>query len=103
MAKLSSLVKAVCGLSKPLKLADGTALPASTAGWKPIAVTQDRRLCAGVFAKAKRRRKPVFRVIVWRTYRDASGVEKASAVRYPDQVDPTLRLVSQLSERMPSQ
>ncbi|TWT60963.1 hypothetical protein [Rubinisphaera italica] len=103
MARISSLVKAVCGLSKPLKLADGTALPSSTAGWKPIAVTQDRRLCAGVFAKAKRRRKPIFRIIVWRTYRDATGNEKASTVLYPDQVDPTLRLVAQLNERMPSQ
>ena len=103
MAKLKSLMKAVCGLTKPLRLSDGTAIPVSVEGWKPVAVVQDRRLCAGVFAKGKRRRKPVYRVICWRTYRDRNGVEKASTVLFPDQVDPSLRLVSQLSERMPSQ
>ena len=103
MAKLSTLVLAVCGLSKPHELNDGTALPVSVSGWTPVAVTQDRRLCAGVFVRSKRRRKPVYRIVVWKTYRDKSGVEKASTMLYPDQVDPTLRLVAQLSERMPSQ
>lgn len=103
MAKLKSLMKAVCGLARPLKLADGTALPLSVEGWKTVAVVQDRRLCAGVFSKGKRRRKPVYRVVCWRTYRDRNGTEKASTILYGDQVDPSLRLVGQLSERMPSQ
>lgn len=103
MAKLSTLVLRVCGLSKPNMSKDGTALPVSVSGWKPVAITQDRRLCAGVFVRSKRRRKPVYRIVVWKTYRDKSGVEKASTILYPDQVDPSLRLVAQLSERMPSQ
>lgn len=103
MSKFSQLIKAVCGISSTFALGDGTPIPASLHGWQPVAVVQDRRLCAGVFLRSRQRGKGTYRVVVWRTYKDRSGKENASASLYRDQVDPALALVAMLEKRMPPQ
>jgi hypothetical protein len=103
MSKFTQLIKAVCGLSSKTSLADGTKIPSSVQGWVPVAVVQDRRLCAGVFSRSRKKNKPTYRVLVWRTFRDDKGHEQAVSTLYRDQVDPALSLVALLQSRMPPQ
>lgn len=101
MTKLRSLFRAVVGLSAPRTL-DSRPLPSSAIGLQPVAVVHDRRLSAGVFAVPRKKSKtPLYRLIVWRTYRDAKGKESATVNLFRDEVDPAFRLMQQAVERIP--
>ncbi len=100
MLKLKYLVKAVCGL-RTAKTLDGRPVPQSVNGWKSVAIVHDRRLSAGIFSKRRKRKSPdVYRIVVWRTYRDKkAGKERATTTLHADEIEPVLDLVAKLGDR----
>jgi len=106
MSKLPRLFKAVCGLDSALRF-DGRLCPSAVKGWMPVAISHDRRLSAGIFTtRRRRRRRPSssqrYRIVVWRTYRDRGGRERATTLLYRDEIDPALSLISKCGDRMPT-
>ena len=103
MSKLTSLIKAVCGLRTERRL-DGKLLPAAARDCKPLAVAHDRRLSAGIFAVRAKRSKdsPQYRLIAWRTYRTRTGKERATTLLYRDEIDPALALLAKCGDRLGS-
>ena len=102
MRKLSSLVRAVFGLSGPSTL-DGRPLPQSVRGWRAVVVVHDRRLSAGIFALRRRKSAGLYRIVAWRTYRGKTGNEQATSTLHRDELDPVSRLIQQCAERMPNE
>ncbi len=100
MPKLRTLVQAVCGLHTA-KTLDGRPIPRSVNDWKSVAVVHDRRLSAGIFSKRRKRKSPaVYRIVVWRTYRDKkAGKERATTTLHADEIEPVLDLVAKLGDR----
>ncbi len=98
--KLTSLAKAVFGLQRATTL-DGRPVPQSVNGWKSVAIVHDRRLSAGIFSKRRKRKSPaVYRIVVWRTYRDKkAGKERATTTLHADEIEPVLDLVAKLGDR----
>jgi len=105
MPRFSDLLSGVCGFEKKPAL-EGRACPRSLKGWKPVAVAHDRRLSAGVFMRkrpsSRAKNSALFRIVVWRTYRDPRGKERASTFLHRDEVDPALALLAKCDDRMPS-
>ncbi len=98
--KLTSLAKAVFGLQRATTL-DGRPVPQSVNGWKSVAIVHDRRLSAGIFSKRRKRKSPaVYRIVVWRTYRDKkANKERATTTLHADEIEPVLDLVAKLGDR----
>jgi len=71
-----------------------------------VALAHDRRLSAGVFQSRQRSRwrktPPLYHIVVWRTYRDRRGQERATTLLHRDEVDPALAILSKCDEPMPS-
>lgn len=98
--QISYLLKRVCGLDPTRKL-DGRLIPDSLRHYKPVVVMHDRRISAGIFSPARRRRKsvPKFRVVAWRTYQ-IRGVEKTSMTLHRDELETAVSLMNRCSERL---
>jgi hypothetical protein len=105
MPRFTDLLRGVCGFDKPPNL-EGRACPRSLKGWKAVALAHDRRLSAGVFMRkpplGRRKNAGLFRIVVWRTYRDPRGKERATTFLHRDEVDPALALLAKCDDRMPS-
>jgi hypothetical protein len=105
MPRFTDLLSGICGFDTQPAL-EGRACPRSLKGWKAVAVAHDRRLSAGVFVRKRRfsrgKNSGLFRIVVWRTYRDPRGKERASTFLHRDEVDPALALLAKCDDRMPS-
>ena len=106
MSRLTHLIKAVCGIDTQSRI-DGRPCPSVVKGWTAVAIAHDRRLSAGIFATRQRSRwrkiPPLYHIVVWRTYRDRRGQERATTLLHRDEVDPALSLLAKCDVRMPSE
>jgi hypothetical protein len=71
---------------------------------KAASISHDRRLSAGIFTVGRKRwhpkKPPIYRIVMWRTYRDRHGAERVATSLHRDEIDPAVALLVKCADRL---
>lgn len=81
----------------------GRPIPPSVRNSEALAVKHDRRISAGIFSDApkKKGKDRSYRLVVWKSYQNKTGQWQTSTSFFPDEIDPALRLLNECRQALP--